>query len=185
MWRHAVESVFNLACVSLALTQAPVIEFAMTRIIPSTIAVLISIGAVVILPATSQAGQKSVYIGNSGAVYSTGNYRSSRQTKVRKFQSQRNHRAQRRFNGPLVINIRQVLANRKNKGKSVVDNSNRHIIEGIGGSRVLFYDESQCDNGYDCTIRLGGRASSPKIIVIGKKRKIDEGAGPHIIYPPS
>ena len=157
----------------------------MTHVIPSTLAILISIGAVVMLPATSEAGQKSVYIGNSGAVYTTSNHRSARRPKVRKYHAQRKHRAQRRFNGPLVINIRQVLANRKNTGENIVVNSNRHIIDGIGGARVLFYDEKQCDNGYDCTIRLGGKPSSPKIIVIGEKRKIDESAGPHIIYPPS
>jgi len=65
--------------------------------------------------------------------------------------------------------------------RQTVDNG---LAVGPDGPRAVYYRESQCNNGYDCVIRLGNSFSSPKIIVVGKKRSIDN-MRPKIIYPPS
>ena len=128
-----------------------------------------------ILSAEAQAGQNGFYVSGSRATH-FGN----RQYYTRSYNGRR-HARRNRYNGPLIININEALAQ---KGRlRGAPNPNRHVIEGIGGARVLYYDQSHCDNGYDCTIRLGDEPSSPKIVIIGEKRKIDEESGPHIILP--
>ena len=66
-----------------------------------------------------------------------------------------------------------------------------HIIEeNSGGVRIIYYDDNKCEGGYDCIIRQGNLPSSPKIIIIGKKRAKyqymqEEESGVKIFYPPS
>ena len=126
----------------------------------------------------AEAGQGQNYRINSGSSYS------GKRPIVRRNHG-RNHYKKRRYNGPLVINIQQALAQRNGVYGVLKPNSNRHVIEGIGGTRVLYYNESQCDGGYDCVIRLGEKPSSPKIVIVGEKRKVNESTAPHIIYPPT
>ncbi len=150
----------------------------MNRLVSAAIALSISLVLSPLFVNVAEAGQGQSYRINSGASYS------GKRPVVRRYKNRR-HNSKRRYNGPLVINIQQALSQRNGVYGVTKPNSNRHVIEGIGGTRVLYYNESQCDKGYDCAIRLGNKASSPKIVVVGERRKIDESAGPHIIYPPN
>ncbi len=81
--------------------------------------------------------------------------------------------------------VRNGLRITTTSGQDYPPQLDRHVFnEGPGGSRVIYYSKSLCEGGYDCIIRLGGSRSSPKIITVGKKRKV-ESSGPKIIYPPS
>jgi len=57
----------------------------------------------------------------------------------------------------------------------------------VSGSRI-YYNARECDQGYDCVLRLGSDQSSPKIIVVGS-RSDDPYDGkirpPIVIYPPA
>ncbi len=92
--------------------------------------------------------------------------------------------------GPKVINVSEVLSHRRlkitiNRNTTVSSPLKPHILDnGPGGPRVIYYDDSKCEGGYDCVIRLGGKASSPKLIVLGTKQ-LSKPEGPLIIYPPS
>ena len=91
--------------------------------------------------------------------------------------------------GPLVINVGEALKHRRSKRIKIIhhqrpNNLQRHVLSSNGGvERVVYYDARQCDAGYDCVVRLGKKASSPKIIVVGEKRKPITGS-PIVIYPP-
>ena len=150
----------------------------LNRLVSTAIALSISAVFSPLFVNVAEAGQGQSYRINSGESYS------GKRPVVRRY-NKRRHNNKRRYNGPLVINVQQALAQRSGVYGVTKPNSNRHVIEGIGGTRVLYYNESQCDEGYDCVIRLGNKASSPKIVVVGEKRKIDESAAPHIIYPPN
>ena len=67
--------------------------------------------------------------------------------------------------------------------------ANRPLIDrGPGRDGVIYYNEEQCTAGYDCNIRLGNSVTSPRIIVIGKKRREnpkETDQAPRIFYPPS
>lgn len=94
-----------------------------------------------------------------------------------------------RYNGPRVINVRQALSSKRIRiiNRTTRQNENhltRHVInDGSGQPRVVYYDDRKCDGGYDCVLRFGNVASSPKIIVVGKNRKV-QSSGPQIIHPP-
>lgn len=150
----------------------------LNRLVSTAIALSISLVLSPLFVNVAEAGQGQNYRIHSGASYS------GKRPVVRRYNNRR-HNNKRRHNGPLVINIQQALSQRNGVYGVTKPNSNRHVIEGIGGTRVLYYNESQCDKGYDCAIRLGNKVSSPKIVVVGERRKIDESAAPHIIYPPN
>ena len=154
----------------------------LSRLVSTAIALSISAVFSPLFVNVAEAGQGQSYRINSGASYS------GKRPVVRRYHNRRHnnkHNNKRRYNGPLVINVQQALAQRSGVYGVTKPNSNRHVIEGIGGTRVLYYNDSQCDKGYDCVIRLGNKTSSPKIVIVGERRKVDESAAPHIIYPPN
>ena len=64
----------------------------------------------------------------------------------------------------------------------------RHIErDDATGVSIIYFDKKKCDQGYDCVMRVGGKRSSTKIIVVGTKpERFDEGREtPRIIYPPN
>lgn len=141
----------------------------------------------------------SVSIQHSGSRKNVGHAKSSRNHSRPVIKHQRRHKTVRHHysnrghykspTGPLVIDVHKALKRKKLKITTYRQNApkglNRQVIDnGIGGVRVIYYDDSKCDSGYDCIIRLGNSRSSPKIIVIGEKR-MEQPAGPIVIYPPS
>ncbi len=92
--------------------------------------------------------------------------------------------------GPKVINVRKAI--RRKRLKVIIHDSSAnlspltpHVIDPYSRvPRSVYYDDSQCENGFECTLRLGNKAYSPKVIILGKKKPRSH-AGPKIIYPPS
>lgn len=153
-------------------------------------------------PGETFAGEKKLYFSHSpsitakNTVKTIGHRTSSRHSARRVIVHHRQHnrystiRGQYKTpTGPLVIDVQKAIKLKKfrvtTRNHGARDDINRQVIDnGIGGVRVIYYDDAKCEAGYDCVIRLGNAPSSPKVIVIGKKRA-EKTPGPIIIYPPS